>query len=62
MREIDGSTDSPAKQILKEPLRELSQFSCFWTDSKFMGERVNGVHLTNAEKCKTRDRVEGKQP
>jgi hypothetical protein len=54
--------NSPAKQIPKEPLRERSQFPWFWNDGKFTGERVNDVHLTNAEKCKARERVEGKQP
>ncbi|MEW8279845.1 MAG: N-6 DNA methylase [Candidatus Thiodiazotropha sp.] len=34
----------------KEPTRDQEQFPWFWKDGKFTGERVNDVHLTNAEK------------
>ncbi|WP_029131814.1 Eco57I restriction-modification methylase domain-containing protein [Sedimenticola selenatireducens] len=44
----------------KEPLRDQAQFPWFWKDGKFTGERVNDVHLSNAEKQIARERVEGK--
>lgn len=34
----------------KEPVRDEAQFPWFWKNGKFTGERVNDVHLTNAEK------------
>jgi len=34
----------------KEPERDPRQFSWFWKDGKFTGDRVNDVHLTIAEK------------
>jgi len=34
----------------KEPNRDEAQFPWFWKNGKFAGERVNDVHLTNAEK------------
>ena len=34
----------------KEPDRDQAQFPWFWKNGKFTGERVNDVHLTNAEK------------
>ncbi len=46
----------------KEPLRDQEQFPWFWNNGKFTGERVNDVHLTNAEKQTARERAEGKQP
>ena len=34
----------------KEPLRDRQQFPWFWKNGKFTGERVNDVHLRNADK------------
>jgi hypothetical protein len=34
----------------KEPTRDQAHFPWFWKNGKFTGERVNDVHLTNAEK------------
>lgn len=34
----------------KEPTRDQAQFPWFWKSRKFTGERLNDVHLTNAEK------------
>ena len=34
----------------KEPMRDQAQFPWFWKTGKFTGERVNDMHLTNAEK------------
>ena len=34
----------------KEPLRDQARFPWFWRDGKFVGDRVNNEHLTNAEK------------
>jgi len=31
-------------------LRPREQFPWFWKDGRFTGDRVNDVHLTNAEK------------
>jgi len=45
----------------KEPMREQEQFPWFWNDGEFTGERVNEIHLTNAEKKTARERAEGKQ-
>ena len=39
----------------KEPTRDQGQFPWFWKDGKFTGERVNDVHLTNAEKRTARE-------
>ena len=39
----------------KETLRDQAQFPWFWKDGKFTGERVNDVHLTNAEKSTARE-------
>ncbi|HEN46768.1 MAG TPA: hypothetical protein ENI75_00200, partial [Mizugakiibacter sp.] len=44
----------------KEPMREQEPFPWFWNDGKFTGERVNDVHLTNAEKKTARERAEDK--
>ena len=44
----------------KEPMREQQPFPWFWSAGKFTGERVNDVHLTNAEKQTARERAEGK--
>ncbi len=34
----------------KESSRDSTQFPWFWKDSKFTGDRVNDIHLTNDEK------------
>lgn len=39
-----------------ENLRPVDQFPWFWKDGRFTGERVNDVHLTNAEKQTARER------
>jgi len=39
----DGGAES-------QSLRPKEQFPWFWKDGEFTGERVNDVHLTNAEK------------
>jgi len=39
----------------KEPTRDQAQFPWFWRTGKFTGERVNDVHLTNAEKRAARE-------
>ncbi|WP_419612317.1 hypothetical protein, partial [Thiolapillus sp.] len=44
----------------KEPERDQDQFPWFWRNGKFTGERVNDVHLTNAEKKTAHERAEGK--
>lgn len=44
----------------REPTRDQEQFPWFWKDGKFTGERVNDVHLSNAEKQKARERAEGR--
>ena len=41
----------------KEPVREQAQYPWFWENGKFTGERVNDVHLTNAEKRSARERA-----
>lgn len=46
----------------QEPVRDEKQFPWFWSNGKFTGERVNDVHLSNAEKQKARERAEGEQP
>ena len=39
----------------KEPIRDQAPFPWFWKDGQFTGERVNDVHLTNAEKRTARE-------
>jgi len=39
----------------KEPTRDEAQFPWFWKNGKFAGDRVNDVHLTNAEKRAARE-------
>ena len=39
----------------KERVREQAQYPWFWEDGKFNGERVNDVHLMNAEKRTARE-------
>jgi hypothetical protein len=40
----------------KEPTRPREQYPWFWTNGEFTGDRVNDVHLTNAEKQAARER------
>jgi hypothetical protein len=53
------------KSILKdkdrgnEPERDNDGYPWFWSEKKFVGERVNDVHLTNAEKQAVRTRKKG---
>ena len=42
----------------KEPMRDRDQFSWFWKNGSFTGERVNNVHCTRADKQAARDRAE----
>ena len=39
----------------KEPTRDQGQFPWFWENGKFTGDRVNDVHLANAEKRAARE-------
>jgi hypothetical protein len=40
----------------KEPSRPKADFPWFWNGSTFTGDRVNDVHLTNAQKLKAREK------
>ena len=39
----------------KEPLRDQARFPWFWKNGKFTGERVNDVHVANANKRAARE-------
>jgi hypothetical protein len=39
----------------KEPTRDKGEYPWFWKGSEFVGERVNDVHLTNAQKSVARE-------
>ncbi len=41
----------------KEPLRDKDDFPWFWKGNKFVGDRINDVHLTNSEKQAARKRT-----
>ena len=41
----------------KEPLRPREQYPWFWKNGEFTGDRVNDVHLTNAEKQAARKKA-----
>lgn len=43
----------------KEPERDKDDYPWFWKGKEFTGERVNDVHLTNAEKQAARSRKGG---
>ena len=45
----------------KEPHREQDAFPWFWREGEFVGERVNKVHLTVAQKNECRIRAESKE-
>lgn len=34
----------------KKPERERDEYPWFWKEKEFAGERINDVHLTNAQK------------
>lgn len=38
----------------KEPERERDEYPWFWNDKEFVGDRVNDLHLSNAEKLAAR--------
>ena len=44
----------------KEPAREQARFPWFWNNGRFTGERVNDIHLSNAEKRAAREQAGGK--
>jgi hypothetical protein len=44
-----------AKDRGVEPQRSRDQSPWFWSGDTFEGERVNDIHLTNAEKRAARD-------
>jgi hypothetical protein len=43
----------------KESERDKDDYPWFWKGTEFIGDRVNDVHLTNAEKQAARDRKGG---
>jgi len=43
----------------KEPDREKVDYPWFWSGKEFVGDRVNDIHLTNAEKQAARTRKKG---
>lgn len=43
----------------KEPEREKADFPWFWNGKEFVGDRINDIHLTNAEKTAARDGKKG---
>jgi hypothetical protein len=43
----------------KEPTRGNTQFPWFWKNGKLASERVDDVHLTNADKHSARQRMQG---
>jgi len=43
----------------KEPQRDKADYLWFWSGKDFVGDRVNDVHLTNAEKQAARSRKKG---
>jgi hypothetical protein len=48
-----------AKDRGKEPMREKDDYPWFWSGKQFVGDRVNDIHLTNAEKHAARSRKKG---
>ena len=44
----------------REPVREEAQYPWFWENDKFIGKRVNDVHLTISEKRTARERAREK--
>jgi hypothetical protein len=42
-----------------EPERDKDDYPWFWRNNEFIGDRVNDVHLTNADKQAARDRKKG---
>jgi hypothetical protein len=43
----------------KEPEQNQNDYPWLWSGNEFVGDRVNGVHLTNAEKTAARTRKKG---
>jgi hypothetical protein len=43
----------------KEPQRDKADYPWFWSGKEFVGDRVNDIHLTNAEKQAARSRKKG---
>jgi hypothetical protein len=43
----------------KEPQRDKADYPWFWSGKDFVGDRVNDIHLTNAEKQAARSRKKG---
>jgi hypothetical protein len=41
----------------KEPERDPEQFPWFWKNAAFTGDRINDVHLTNAQKREAREKI-----
>jgi hypothetical protein len=41
----------------KEPERDPEQFPWFWKSSVFTGDRINDVHLANAQKRAAREKL-----
>ena len=44
-----------AKDRGKEPKRPKDEFPWFWSGSNFTGDRLNDIHLTNAQKQAARE-------
>src|SRR5206468_7251888 len=42
----------------KEPVRDKDEYPWFWKGKEFVGDRVNDIHLTNAEKLAARKKSE----
>ena len=47
---LDECEELAKKDRGKEPTRDQGQFTWYWENGKFTGDRVNDVHLANAEK------------
>ena len=47
---LDECEELAKKDRGKEPTRDQGQFTWYWENGKFTGDRVNNVHLANAEK------------
>lgn len=62
---VAGILRKEPKSLLKdkdrgnEPQREEADYPWFWSGKEFIGDRVNDIHLTNAEKQAARSRRQG---
>ena len=45
----------------KEPLRPQDQYSWFWKNGEFTGDRFNDIHLSNEEKRQAREKAKRKE-